>query len=111
MMELNRLITQIRYNKLTYDLDFGKYYDLTIKNYFSQNRPILFGASHHSSIPQRSSNFVCDLKDGGSCDVPVVTCNVRFPGTHTKCIAHINLNSDCKIPDKCLKGFILSYIA
>ena len=110
MMEINRLKTQVRYNNQTYDIDLGKCYDLSIKNHFSQNGPVSFGANYPSSIPQRSGNFVGNLKEGGSCNVPIVTCNIHCTGTHTECIAHINIDSDCKIPDKCPKGFIPSYI-
>ncbi len=96
---------QINHNDQVYHIDLKKGRDLSIRNDFSGNAPTFFGAEQPIAAPQHSGDFIGDLESGGSCNVPIVSCNIHCTGTHTECISHIQ-NSKFKIPDKCPRGFI-----
>ena len=66
-----------------------KGHDLSIRNDFSGNAPIFYGAEQPKVSPQHSGDFIGDLESGGSCSVPIVSCNIHCNGTHTECISHI----------------------
>ena len=95
----------INHNNQVYHIDLKKGHDLSIRNDFSGNAPTFFGSEQPKVAPQRFGDFIGDLKSGGSCNVPIVSCNIHCTGTHTECISHIQ-DSKFKLPDKCPKGFI-----
>jgi len=103
------LIVQAKYSGRVYDIDMDKGIDLSIENNFSGNAPIFYGSEQPKAIPQRYGDFIGDLKTGGSCNVPVISCNIHCTGTHTECISHV-LDSKVRIPDKCPKGLIPAYV-
>lgn len=103
------MIVQAKYNGRVYDVDMDKGIDLSIENNFSGNAPIFYGSEQPKAIPQRYGDFVGDLKTGGSCNVPVISCNIHCTGTHTECISHV-LDSKVRIPDKCPKGLIPAHV-
>ena len=105
----NKLKIQINYNDQVYHIDLEKGCDLSIRNDFSGNAPTFFGAEQPEAVPQHSGDFIGDLESGGSCNVPIVSCNIHCTGTHTECVSHIQ-DSKFKLPDKCPKGFIPAYI-
>ena len=108
-IDKNKLKIQINHDDQVYHIDLKKGHDLSIKNDFSGNAPIFYGAEQPKVFPQHSGNFIGDLESGGSCSVPIVSCNIHCTGTHTECISHIQ-ESKIKITDKCPRGLIPSYL-
>ena len=100
---------QINHNDQVYNIDLKEGHDLSIRNDFSGNAPIFYGAEQPKVLPQHSGDFIGDLESGGSCNVPIVSCNIHCTGTHTECISHIQ-DSKFKITDKCPRGLIPSYL-
>ena len=96
---------QIKYNSKEYFISSENAVDLSIQNNFSGNAPIFYNASQPSNEPLISKNFIGDVKQGGSCNVPVVSLNIHCTGTHTECAGHIN-NSNVSIVDICPVGLI-----
>ena len=96
---------QIKYNSKEYFISSENAVDLSIQNNFSGNAPIFYNASQPSNEPLISKNFIGDVKQGGSCNVPVVSLNIHCTGTHTECVGHIN-NSNVSIVDICPVGLI-----
>ena len=99
------MIAKIKHDDQIYDLDMDTGVDLSINNDFSGNTPIFYGADQPEVEPEGSDDFIGDIRQGGSCNVPVVSFNIHCTGTHTECIAHI-LDSEEMIPDVCPKGLI-----
>lgn len=56
---------------------------------FNSERPQHFGAATAQSNPMRAGGFVGDTRQGGSCNVPVLTLNPHCNGTHSESVAHI----------------------
>ena len=79
--------------------------DLSIQNNFSGKAPIFYNASQPSNKPLISKNFIGDVKQGGSCNVSVVSLNIHCTGTHTECEGHVN-DSNVSIVDICPVGLI-----
>ena len=100
---------QINHNNQVYHIDSKKGHDLSIRNDFSGNEPTFFGAEQPEAVPQHSGDFIGDLESGGSCNVPIVSCNIHCTGTHTECISHIQ-DSKFKIPDKVPRDFIPAHL-
>ena len=96
---------QIKYNSKEYFISSENAVDLSIQNNFSGNAPIFYNASQPSNKPLISKNFIGDVKQGGSCNVPVVSLNIHCTGTHTECAGHVN-NSNASIVDICPVGLI-----
>ena len=96
---------QIKYNSKEYFISSKNAVDLSIQNNFSGNAPIFYNASQPRNEPLISKNFIGDVKQGGSCNVPVVSLNIHCTGTHTECVGHIN-NSNVSIVDICPVGLI-----
>jgi len=96
---------QIKYNSKEYFISSKNAVDLSIQNNFSGNAPIFYNASQPSNEPLISKNFIGDVKQGGSCNVPVVSLNIHCTGTHTECAGHVN-NSNVSIVDICPVGLI-----
>ena len=63
--------------------------DLSIRNDFSGSAPIFYGSEQPKANALRSNDFIGDIKEGGSCNVPVVTLDIHCTGTHTESIAHV----------------------
>jgi len=99
------LIVQAKYDGQVYDIDMDRGIDLSIENNFSGNAPIFYGSEQPKAVAQQLGDFIGDLKSGGSCNVPIVSCNIHCTGTHTECISHI-LDSKVRVPDKCPTGLI-----
>ena len=74
-----------------------KGHDLSIRNDFSGNAPTFFGSEQPKVAPQRFGDFIGDLKSGGSCNVPIVSCNIHCTGTHTEVFSYIQ-DSKFKLP-------------
>ena len=96
---------QIKYNSKEYFISSKNAVDLSIQNNFSGNAPIFYNASQPSNTPLISKNFIGDIKQGGSCNVPEVSLNIHCTGTHTECEGHVN-NSNVSIVDICPVGLI-----
>ena len=96
---------QIKYNSKEYFISSKNAVDLSIQNNFSGNAPTFYNASQPSNKPLISKNFIGDVKQGGSCNVPVVSLNIHCTGTHTECEGHVN-NSNVSIVDICPVGLI-----
>ena len=81
----------------------------SIRNVFLDGKKyhLFYGAEQPKVLPQHSGDFIGDLESGGSCSVPIVSCNIHCTGTHTECISHIQ-DSKFKITDKCPRGLIPS---
>ena len=108
-IDKSKLKIQINHDDQVYHIDLKKGHDLSIKNDFSGNAPIFYGAEQPKVFPHHSGNFIGDLESGGSCSVPIVSHNIHCTGTHTECISHIQ-ESKFKITDKCPRGLIPSYL-
>jgi len=96
---------QIKYNSKEYFISSKNAVDLSIRNNFSGKAPIFYNASQPSNKPLISKNFIGDVKQGGSCNVPVVSLNIHCTGTHTECEGHVS-NSNVSIVDICPVGLI-----
>ena len=96
---------QIKYNSKEYFISSKNAVDLSIQNNFSGNAPTFYNASQPSNKPLISKNFIGDVKQGGSCNVPVVSLNIHCTGTHTECAGHVS-NSNVSIVDICPVGLI-----
>ena len=96
---------QIKYNSKEYFISSKNAVDLSIQNNFSGNAPTFYNASQPSNKPLISKNFIGDVKQGGSCNVPVVSLNIHCTGTHTECEGHVS-NSNVSIVDICPVGLI-----
>ena len=80
-------------------------FDLSIPNHFSGHAPTFYDSPQPTNSPFASKKFIGDVKQGGSCNVPVVSLNIHCNGTHTECEGHIN-DSGLSIIDVCPVGFI-----
>jgi len=96
---------QIKYNSKEYFISSKNAVDLSIQNNFSGNAPTFYNASQPSNKPLISKNFIGDVKQGGSCNVPVVSLNIHCTGTHTECEGHVS-KSNVSIVDICPVGLI-----
>ena len=96
---------QIKYNSKEYFISSKNAVDLSIQNNFSGNAPTFYNASQPSNKPLISKNFIGDVKQGGSCNVSVVSLNIHCTGTHTECEGHVN-DSNVSIVDICPIGLI-----
>ena len=80
-------------------------FDLSIKNTFSGDAPTFYNSSQPSCKPLASEDFIGDIQQGGSCNVPIVSINIHCTGTHTECEGHVN-DSNITIADVCPIDFI-----
>ena len=96
---------EVSHNGKKYLLSNRNAVDLSIQNTFSNKLPTFFNSSRPSCEPLLLGDFIGDLEQGGSCNVPIVSLNIHCTGTHTECEAHVN-NSNVKIVDVCPLGFI-----
>ena len=96
---------EIKYNGRQYLISSKNAVDLSIKNTFSGNAPTFYNSSQPGVNPLISGNFIGDVNQGGSCNVPLVSINIHCTGTHTECEGHIN-KSNVKIVDVCPIGLI-----
>ncbi len=99
------MISEVNHNGKTYALDLQNGIDLSIPNKFSGENPIFFNANQPSINIINSENFIGDVKQGGSCNAPIVTLDIHCTGTHTESVGHIN-DSGVKIIDVCPLGLI-----
>ena len=90
-------------------MDTDKGIDLSIRNDFSGRAPTFYGSEQPRYKALRSGNFVGDIKEGGSCNVPIVTLDIHCTGTHTESISHV-IDSEVKITDVCPNGMIPTYL-
>ncbi len=96
---------EIQYNGKTYLISNEYVADLSIQNTFLGDAPIFYDSMQPDNAPLKSNGFIGDIKQGGSCNVPVVSINIHCTGTHTECEGHVN-DSDIKIVDVCPLGLI-----
>ena len=99
----------IEHNSLKYIINTHDAFDLSIPNNFTGNDPTFYDSQQSTNIPFSSSQFIGDIKQGGSCNVPVISLNIHCNGTHTECEGHIN-DSGLSVIDVCPWGFIPAYI-
>tara|TARA_B100000676_G_scaffold6411_1_gene5851 strand:- start:198 stop:956 length:759 start_codon:yes stop_codon:yes gene_type:complete len=103
------LVTEVHYNNKVFSVDTDKGIDLSIRNDFSGRAPTFYGSEQPRYKALRSGNFVGNIKEGGSCNVPVVTLDIHCTGTHTESISHV-IDSEVKISDVCPNGMIPAYL-
>ncbi len=101
--------TKIFFDGKSYSINARKGIDLSIKNDFSQKGPTFFSSEQPTMHAVRSNEFIGSIKEGGSCNVPIVSLNIHCTGTHTESIAHI-IDSGEKIIDVCPWGYITAYL-
>jgi len=99
------LLVKVKHGDQSYVLDMDKGVDLSIESDFSGTAPIFYNADQPKVEPECSDDFIGDLKQGGSCNVPIVSLNIHCTGTHTECISHV-FDSNDKISDHCPKGLV-----
>tara|TARA_B100000989_G_scaffold132133_1_gene98080 strand:- start:401 stop:1195 length:795 start_codon:yes stop_codon:yes gene_type:complete len=102
-------ILQIKYNNREYFVSSKNAVDLSIENNFSGRAPTFYNSSQPTNKPLISENFVGNVKQGGSCNVPVVSLNIHCTGTHTECEGHVT-NSNVSIVDVCPVGLIPAHL-
>jgi kynurenine formamidase len=73
----------------TVRVDFSQGVSLAIPLDFTGPQPSHFGAPPATAHPMAASGFVGDTRQGGSCNVPIVTLNPHCNGTHTESVAHL----------------------
>ena len=70
-------------------MDFTQGICIAIPLDFAGHQPSHFGAPPAQAMPMRAGGFVGDTRQGGACNVPVITLNPHCNGTHTESVAHI----------------------
>lgn len=80
---------QFEIGNLTVRVDFSKGVSIAIPLEFTGPQPSHFGAPPAAAQPMTAGGFIGDTRQGGSCNVPVVTLNPHCNGTHTESVAHI----------------------
>jgi arylformamidase len=70
-------------------VDFARGLCLAIPLQFAGPQPNHFGAERARTEPMRAGDFIGDVNQGGSCNVPIITLNPHCNGTHTESVAHI----------------------
>src|SRR5687767_12487757 len=71
-------------------VDFGRGVCLAIPLDFAGPQPCHFGVSPATAAPLDANGvFLGDTRQGGSCNVPVITINPHCNGTHTESVSHI----------------------
>jgi len=83
---------------LDFNMNIGKFYDLSIKQEFSNEQTNSFGVPKATAKPFQIDNFVGDTNQGGSCNFDEIKIIPHCNGTHTECIGHI-LNTRDSIVD------------
>lgn len=83
---------------LDFNMNIRKFYDLSIKQEFSEQQTNSFGVPKATAKPFQIDNFVGDTNQGGSCNFDEIKIIPHCNGTHTECIGHI-LNSRDSIVD------------
>ena len=72
-----------------YRADYQRAVSLAIPLHFNGKQPACFGSAPAQTTPLRAGDFIGDVNQGGSCNVPVITLNIHCNGTHTESISHI----------------------
>ena len=103
------MIAEIHYNNKIFSVNTDEGMDLSIRNDFSGSAPIFYGSEQPKANALRFNDFIGDIKEGGSCNVPVVTLDIHCTGTHTESIAHV-IDSEEKISDVCPYGMIPAWL-
>jgi len=103
------LIIKLEYNGQNYVIDSDCGIDLSIPNNFDGRSPTFFGANSSEAKPVSSGDFIGDVNQGGSCNVPNIELNIHCSGTHTECVGHIN-NSGMRITDVCPKDYLYTQL-
>ena len=103
------MITEIHHKGQLYTIDSSRGIDLSVKNLFDGKNPVFFGANQPSILPVQSSEFIGDVKQGGTCNVFSASVDIHCTGTHTECIGHVK-DSNIQVPDVCPSGFIFSQL-
>ena len=98
-------VLKVKHNSLEYTLKNCNAFDLSIQNNFSDQAPTFYNAKQPKNVAFESNHFIGDVKQGGSCNVPVVSLNIHCNGTHTECEGHVN-DSSLSVIDVCPIGFI-----
>lgn len=70
-------------------VDFARGICIAIMLDFGGPQPSHFGASPARAEPMSAGDFIGDTRQGGACNVPVVTINPHCNGTHTESVGHI----------------------
>lgn len=63
--------------------------DIAIPLDFHGAQPSHFGAQPASAEAMQANGFTGDTREGGSCNVEIVTLNPHCNGTHTECVGHV----------------------
>lgn len=70
-------------------VDFDRGTCIAIPLDFIGPQPNHFGAKPAQAEPMRAGGFIGDVRQGGSCNVPILTLNPHCNGTHTESVGHI----------------------
>ena len=109
MSNRSKEVLKIEHNGLEYTINIRNAFDLSIPNNFSDRAPTFYNSTQPTNIAFESKQFIGDVKQGGSCNVPVVSLNIHCNGTHTECEGHVNY-SNLSIVDVCPLGLIPALI-
>jgi len=102
------LITLNHFNEGV-EIDLEKSVDLSIPNTFNNKNPTFFNSKNPKVEYPINDQFIGNISNGGTCNVPNINLNIHCTGTHTECKNHIT-NSNEFINDVCPKHFIPSTI-
>ena len=69
--------------------DMSNSRDISIPLHFNQPQPNHFDAEMAYQKPMHGDTFVGDTRQGGSCNVSVITLTPHCNGTHTECLSHV----------------------
>lgn len=72
-----------------YRADYQRAISIAIPLHFNGKQPACFGSTPAHVTPLRAGDFIGDVNQGGSCNVPVISLNIHCNGTHTESISHI----------------------
>jgi len=76
---------------------------------FNGPQPSFFGAGPARSEPLRSTSFVGDTREGGSCNCEQVALAPHCNGTHTECVGHVTDDRVC-VSETLRGGMFLSLL-
>lgn len=72
-----------------YDINLGTPIDLSLPIRFEGERLSVFGKAQAENQPYKTSGFIGDISQGGSCNCETYTITPHLQGTHTECAGHI----------------------
>lgn len=78
-----------RIGSFEYEFTTDQVWDLSIGLRFNGEQPNAYGIGPATSTAYSNDNFVADTRQGGACNVALLSLVPHANGTHTECIGHL----------------------